>query len=61
MLVLIFSVTVKVRGLHDYHLRLLHGIMPLPSGHDGAAVLKYFSQTLLSKFLAIFIATHLVV
>ncbi|XP_052119474.1 protein unc-79 homolog isoform X4 [Frankliniella occidentalis] len=40
--------TVKVRGLHDFHFRLLHGILPLPSGHDGAAVLKYFSQTLLT-------------
>ena len=26
--------------------------MPLPSGLDGAAVLKYFSQTLLSKYFS---------
>ncbi|XP_049954031.1 protein unc-79 homolog [Schistocerca serialis cubense] len=40
--------TAKIRNLHDYQLRLLHGIMPVPSGVDIANTLKYFSQTLLT-------------
>nr|CAD7567208.1 unnamed protein product [Timema californicum] len=40
--------TAKIRNLHDYQLRLLHGIMPVPSGLDVANTLKYFSQTLLT-------------
>ncbi|KAK3873356.1 hypothetical protein Pcinc_021643 [Petrolisthes cinctipes] len=39
--------TAKVRNLTDYHLRLLHGVVPPPSGLDIANTLKYFSQTLL--------------
>jgi hypothetical protein len=45
----LFLVAAKIRNLHDYHLRLLHGVMPLPSGIDIANTIKYFSQTLLSK------------
>uniref|UniRef100_A0A1B0CGN5 Uncharacterized protein n=1 Tax=Lutzomyia longipalpis TaxID=7200 RepID=A0A1B0CGN5_LUTLO len=37
----------KLRSLYDYHLRLLHNIIPLPSGVDIANTIKYFSQTLL--------------
>lgn len=44
----IFSVQAKLRCLHDYHLRLLHGIIPPPSGIDIANTIKYFSQTLLT-------------
>ncbi|XP_031336357.1 protein unc-79 homolog [Photinus pyralis] len=40
--------TVKIRSLYDYHLRLMHGIMPPPSGVDIANTIKYFSQTLLT-------------
>ncbi|XP_070377842.1 protein unc-79 homolog isoform X1 [Dermacentor albipictus] len=40
--------TAKIRNLHDYHTRILHGLPPLPSGVDVANTLKYFSQTLLS-------------
>ncbi|XP_068085270.1 protein unc-79 homolog [Anabrus simplex] len=40
--------TAKIRNLHDYQLRLLHGIMPVPSGVDIANTLKYFSQALLT-------------
>ncbi|XP_063244249.1 protein unc-79 homolog [Bacillus rossius redtenbacheri] len=40
--------TAKIRNLHDYQLRLLHGIMPVPSGVDVGNTLKYFSQTLLT-------------
>ncbi|XP_064117132.1 protein unc-79 homolog isoform X3 [Macrobrachium nipponense] len=39
--------TAKIRNLNDYHLRLLHGVLPAPSGLDIANTLKYFSQTLL--------------
>lgn len=39
--------TAKIRNLTDYHLRLLHGVVPPPSGIDIANTLKYFSQTLL--------------
>jgi hypothetical protein len=49
-----FPVTARIRNLHDYQLRLLHNIMPVPSGVDIANTLKYFSQTLLSK------CTHLI-
>jgi hypothetical protein len=45
-----FSVAARIRNLHDYQLRLLHNIMPVPSGVDVANTLKYFSQTLLSKY-----------
>lgn len=45
------SVTVKIRSLYDYQLRLMQGIMPSPSGVDIANTIKYFSQTLLSKYL----------
>ncbi|XP_055716676.1 protein unc-79 homolog isoform X6 [Phlebotomus papatasi] len=38
----------KLRCLYDYHLRLLHNIIPLPSGVDIANNIKYFSQTLLT-------------
>ncbi|GAB0098713.1 protein unc-79 homolog [Sergentomyia squamirostris] len=38
----------KLRCLYDYHLRLLHNIIPLPSGVDIANTIKYFSQTLLT-------------
>jgi hypothetical protein len=44
-----FPVTARIRNLHDYQLRLLHNIVPVPSGVDIANTLKYFSQTLLSK------------
>ncbi|XP_069685618.1 protein unc-79 homolog isoform X4 [Periplaneta americana] len=40
--------TAKIRNLHDYQLRLLHNIMPVPSGVDVANTLKYFSQMLLT-------------
>lgn len=40
--------TAKIRTLNDYHYRVRHGILPLPSGMDIANTLKYFSQTLLS-------------
>ncbi|XP_025837401.1 protein unc-79 homolog, partial [Agrilus planipennis] len=40
--------TVKIRSLYDYHLRLMHGVMPPPSGVDIANTIKYFSQTLLT-------------
>ncbi|KAK5639447.1 hypothetical protein RI129_011939 [Pyrocoelia pectoralis] len=40
--------TVKIRSLYDYHLRLMHGTMPPPSGVDIANTIKYFSQTLLT-------------
>lgn len=46
---LIFPVQAKLRCLHDYHQRLLHNSVPLPSGVDIANTLKYFAQTLLSK------------
>ncbi|XP_069937362.1 protein unc-79 homolog isoform X2 [Cherax quadricarinatus] len=39
--------TAKIRNLSDYHLRLLHAVVPAPSGLDIANTLKYFSQTLL--------------
>lgn len=45
-----FSVQAKLRCLHDYHLRLLHNSVPLPSGVDIANTIKYFSQTLLSEY-----------
>jgi protein unc-79 len=35
--------------LHDFQLRLLHGIVPVPSGFDIANTIKNFSQTLLCK------------
>ncbi|XP_024081973.1 protein unc-79 homolog isoform X2 [Cimex lectularius] len=38
----------KIRNLHDYHLRLLHNVVPLPTGTDVANTIKYFSQTLLT-------------
>lgn len=44
-----FIVQAKLRSLHDYHLRLLHNSIPVPSGIDIANTIKYFSQTLLSK------------
>ncbi|RXG72917.1 hypothetical protein Avbf_03314 [Armadillidium vulgare] len=37
----------KIQNLLDYHLRLLHGVVPAPSGLDIACTLKYFSQILL--------------
>ncbi|XP_030755941.1 protein unc-79 homolog [Sitophilus oryzae] len=40
--------TAKIRNLYDYQLRLMQGILPLPSGVDIANTIKYFSQTLLS-------------
>lgn len=43
------TVQAKLRGLHDYHLKLLHSQIPVPSGVDIANTIKYFSQTLLSK------------
>jgi hypothetical protein len=43
-------VQAKLRCLHDYHQRLLHNTVPLPSGSDIANTLKYFSQTLLSEY-----------
>ncbi|XP_047487267.1 protein unc-79 homolog [Penaeus chinensis] len=39
--------TAKIRNLNDFHTRLLHGVVPAPSGLDIANTLKYFSQTLL--------------
>jgi hypothetical protein len=42
-------VQAKLRSLHDFHQRLLHNSVPLPSGVDIANTIKYFSQTLLSK------------
>lgn len=47
--IIIFTVQAKLRSLHDYHLRLLHNSIPVPSGIDIANTVKYFSQTLLSK------------
>ncbi|XP_066903218.1 protein unc-79 homolog isoform X4 [Halyomorpha halys] len=38
----------KIRNIHDYHLRLLHNVIPLPSGQEIANTIKYFSQTLLT-------------
>uniref|UniRef100_U5EPZ1 Protein unc-79 homolog n=1 Tax=Corethrella appendiculata TaxID=1370023 RepID=U5EPZ1_9DIPT len=38
----------KLRSLHDFHLRLLHNVVPTPSGIDIANTIKYFSQTLLT-------------
>ncbi|XP_003736929.2 protein unc-79 homolog isoform X1 [Drosophila pseudoobscura] len=38
----------KLRALHDYHVRLLHNVLPAPSGVDIANNIKYFSQTLLT-------------
>lgn len=46
----LISVQAKLRCLHDYHLRLLHNVLPAPSGVDIANTIKYFSQTFLSKF-----------
>lgn len=46
----IISVQAKLRCLHDYHLRLLHNMLPAPSGVDIANTIKYFSQTFLSNF-----------
>nr|XP_018900718.1 PREDICTED: protein unc-79 homolog isoform X2 [Bemisia tabaci] len=40
--------TAKVRNLHDHQLRLLHSIVPVPSGCDVANTLKYFTTTLLT-------------
>lgn len=45
------SVQAKLRCLHDYHLRLLHNVVPPPSGVDIANTIKYFSQTFLSKII----------
>ncbi|XP_059468536.1 protein unc-79 homolog isoform X3 [Neocloeon triangulifer] len=39
--------TAKIRNLHDFQLRLLHGIVPVPSGLDIANTIKSFSQILL--------------
>lgn len=44
-----FTVQAKLRALHEYHVRLLHNVLPAPSGVDIANNIKYFSQTLLSK------------
>lgn len=44
------TVTAKIRSLYDCQLRLMHNIQPLPSGVDIANTVKYFSQTLLSKY-----------
>jgi hypothetical protein len=49
-LILGISVQAKLRCLHDYHQRLLHNALPLPSGVDIANTIKYFSQTLLSEY-----------
>ncbi|XP_023291299.2 protein unc-79 homolog isoform X9 [Lucilia cuprina] len=38
----------KLRCLHEYHVRLLHNVLPAPSGADIANNIKYFSQTLLT-------------
>lgn len=43
-----------MRNLHDYQLRLLNNSVSLPSGHDVANTLKYFSQTLLGECSPIF-------
>lgn len=40
--------TSKVKNLNDSQLRLLHGVLPTPSGLEIAGTLKYFSQTLLT-------------
>lgn len=45
-------VQAKLRALHEYHVRLLHNVLPAPSGVDIANNIKYFSQTLLSKLQA---------
>lgn len=45
-----WTVQAKLRCLHDYHLRLLHNIVPAPSGVDIANTIKYFSQTFLSEY-----------
>lgn len=45
----LLTVTVKIRSLYDYQLRLMQGVVPPPSGVDIANTIKYFSQTLLSK------------
>lgn len=44
----LFTVQAKLRALHEYHVRLLHNVLPAPSGVDIANNIKYFSQTLLS-------------
>lgn len=49
-----YLVQAKLRCLHDYHLRLLHNVVPAPSGFDIANTLKYFSQTFLSKLNEMF-------
>ncbi|XP_073838667.1 UNC-79 domain-containing protein isoform X13 [Musca autumnalis] len=38
----------KLRCLHEHHVRLLHNVLPAPSGVDIANNIKYFSQTLLT-------------
>lgn len=48
--VLIDTVQAKLRSLHEFHQRLLHNTVPLPSGVDIANTIKYFSQTLLSEY-----------
>ncbi|CAL4220104.1 unnamed protein product, partial [Meganyctiphanes norvegica] len=39
--------TAKIRNLNDYYLRLIHSVVPAPSGVDIANTLKYFQQVLL--------------
>ncbi|KAG4066741.1 hypothetical protein HA402_012808 [Bradysia odoriphaga] len=48
----------KLRCLHDYHLRLLHNIVPPPSGIDIANTIKYFSQTFLTVLKDVPISPH---
>ncbi|XP_008486384.1 protein unc-79 homolog, partial [Diaphorina citri] len=40
--------TAKVRNLHDYESRIIHGTIPVPSGIDTANNVRYFSQILLT-------------
>lgn len=57
----LISVQAKLRCLHDYHLRLLHNVVPPPSGVDIANTIKYFSQTFLSIILSLqTLFTHLI-
>lgn len=56
----VFAVTAKIRSLYDCQLRLMHNIQPLPSGTDIANTVKYFSQTLLSKYTKVYLYCSLV-
>ncbi|KAJ8308209.1 hypothetical protein KUTeg_013083 [Tegillarca granosa] len=50
MLSLSVLVTSKIRNLKDYRYRIIHNLMPQPTGIEIENTLKYFSQTLLSIY-----------